>query len=111
LEIFLEARAPTLGVKVTGQLLQAILYADDIVLLAESAQDLQALSDALEEFCTAAGMRPNPKKCEVVVYNNAFWPAQVVRATVRWTVVNLPLRKRLHYCYLGTISERGKAWD
>jgi hypothetical protein len=110
LESYLEARAPTLVVKVTGRLLRAILYADDIVLLAESAQDLQALLVVLEEFCTAAGMRPNPKKCEVVVYNDATWPAEVVRATVQWTLNNIPLKKSLHYCYPGTIFEGGKAW-
>jgi hypothetical protein len=102
LESFLEGRAPTLDVKVTGRLLRAILYADDIVLLAESGQDLQALLDVLEEFCRAAGMRPYPNKCEVVVYNDASWPAQVVRATVQWTLNNIPLKKSLHYCYLGT---------
>jgi hypothetical protein len=84
-----------------------ILYADDIVLLAESAQDLQALLDVLEDFCTAAGMRPNPTKCEVVVYDDASWPAQVVRATVQWTLNNIASKKSLHYCYLGTFSEGG----
>jgi hypothetical protein len=111
LESFLAARAPTLGVNITGRLLRAILYADDIVLLAESAEDLQALLNVLEEFCTAAGMSPNPKKCEVVVYNDVSWPAQVVRATVQWTLINIPLKKSLFYCYLGTIFEGGKAWD
>ncbi len=75
LESFLAARAPTLGARVTGRLLRAILYANDFVLLAESAQDLQALLDVLKEFCTAAGMRANLKKCEVVVYKDASWPA------------------------------------
>ena len=111
LESFLEARAPTLGVNITGRLLRAILYADDIVLLADSAQELQALLDVLEEFCRAAGMRPNPKKCEVVVYNDASWPAQVGRASVQWTLNDIPLKKSLHYCYLGTFFEGGKAWD
>jgi hypothetical protein len=54
---FLAARAPTLGVRVTGRHLRAILYADDIVLLTERTQDLQALLDVLEEFRTASGMR------------------------------------------------------
>jgi hypothetical protein len=101
---FLAACALTLGVRVTGLVLRAILYANDIILLAESAQDLQALLDVLEDFYTAAGMRPNPKKCEVGVYNDASWPAQVVRAIVQWTLINAPVNKSLHYCYLGTKS-------
>jgi hypothetical protein len=109
LESCLTACALTLGVRVTGRLLHAILYANDIVLLAESAHDLHALLDVLEEFCTAAGMRPNPKKYEVVVYNDTSWPAQVVRARVQWTLINGPLKKSLRYCYLGTIFEGGKA--
>jgi hypothetical protein len=50
----LAARAHTLGVQVTGRLLRGILYANDIVLLAESAHYLQALLYVLSEFCTAA---------------------------------------------------------
>jgi hypothetical protein len=83
----LAERAPTLGIWVTGRLLCYILYADDIVLLAESAHNLQALLNELEEFCTAAGMTPNPKKCEIVFFNDASWPAQVVRAAVQWTLM------------------------
>jgi hypothetical protein len=81
------------------------LDADNIVLLADSAQELQALLDVLEELSRAAGMRPNPKKCEVVVYSDASWPAQVGRASAQWTLNDIPLKKSLHYCYLGSLFE------
>jgi hypothetical protein len=29
---------------------------------------------------------------------------------VQWTLINAPFKKSLHYCYLGTIFEGGKAW-
>jgi hypothetical protein len=89
LKVFLAACALMLGVWVTGRLLHYILYANDIVLFADSAHDLQALLYVLQEFCTTAGMSPNPKKCEVVVFNDTSWPAQMVRATVGWTLVNI----------------------
>jgi hypothetical protein len=111
LESSLVARAPTLGVRITGRLLRAILYAGDIVLFAESAHDLQALLDVLQEFCTAAGMSPNPKECKAVFFYDASWPAQVGRATVGWTLVNIPVKKSPYFCYLGAIFEGGKACD
>ena len=72
LEQFLAERCPNSGTMVAGQLLRALLYADDAVLICDSAQQLQALLDALSEFCTANCMRVNETKTHVVVFNSAF---------------------------------------
>jgi hypothetical protein len=48
------------------------------------------LLDVLSVFCRAAGMRPNPKKCEgCVVYNDKPWPARWASA---WNPLMIPLR-------------------
>ncbi len=39
-----------------GEIIAILLYADDIVLLAESQQDLQCLLDVLHQWCQASGM-------------------------------------------------------
>jgi hypothetical protein len=58
LEAFLATRAPEPGVRGTGRLLRVILYADDdvdIIILVDSAHDLQALLDVLQDFLQPPG--------------------------------------------------------
>ena len=43
-----------------------MLYADDIVLIADNAEDLQALINTLYEWCNINCMSVNPKKSNVV---------------------------------------------
>ena len=43
-----------------------LLYADDIVLIADNAADLQALINTLYEWCNINCMSVNPKKSNVV---------------------------------------------
>jgi len=51
-----------------GELLRVLLYADDPTLLASSPADLQALLDALQEFCAANSLHVNVAKSAVVVF-------------------------------------------
>ena len=50
-------------------MLQILLYADDGVLVAESAQDLQHMLQALHEYCALWRLHVNVKKTKVVVFN------------------------------------------
>ena len=70
LEAFLQQRCPHAGAHVAGLVIRALLYADDVVLIAESAADLQHMLDALHEFCTANCMMVNESKSAVVVFNS-----------------------------------------
>jgi hypothetical protein len=47
------------GVPLGPRLLQMLLYADDLVLLASSPQQLQQDLDHLHQFCMEKGMRVN----------------------------------------------------
>jgi hypothetical protein len=51
-----------------GELLRVLLHADDLTLLASSPADLQALLDALQEFCVANSLHVNVAKSAVVVF-------------------------------------------
>jgi hypothetical protein len=64
-----QQHAPQTGVHVGGVLLQMLLYADDIVLLARSEADLQAQLNALHGFCAEKGMSVNVAKTKVMVFN------------------------------------------
>jgi hypothetical protein len=71
-------QAPGTGVDVGGKLCQMLLYADDIVLLATSARDLQKQVDALSSFCVDSHMRVNVQKTKVLVFNGGRRPSAAV---------------------------------
>ena len=70
-EAFIEQQLPTVGVHLRDKLIKVLLYADDLVLLAESARDLQLMLTVLHTFSECTGMVVNTKKSEVVVFNNS----------------------------------------
>ena len=54
------------GVDIDNERVCLLLYADDIVLIADNAEDLQALINTLYEWCNINCMSVNPKKSNVV---------------------------------------------
>jgi hypothetical protein len=56
IEAWLESRAPGCGVKVGEQLLQLLLYADDLALVCSAPTQLQTMLDALHAFCVEYDM-------------------------------------------------------
>lgn len=72
-ESFVAERAAAAGVDLGGRLLRMLLYADDMVLLASSAADLQRLLDVLHEFCVENKLEVNVRKTEVVVFGRRRW--------------------------------------
>ena len=68
-EKVLAENLPDLGVELRSVCLKLLLYADDLVLLAESKHDLQRLLCALEDFCSTNGLTVNVKKSEAVTFN------------------------------------------
>ena len=71
LEPFLTQRlGPNIGAQLAGRVVRVLLYADDLVLLAHSPDQLQQMLDALAEFCKACMMTVNVKKTEIVCFNN-----------------------------------------
>lgn len=62
-------------VQLGPQLLQVLLYADDLTLLASSPEELQAMLDALHEFSALNSLKVNVAKCSVVVFGGTAPPA------------------------------------
>ena len=50
-DLALQIKAPGSGVKVDGQTVGILLYADDVVLLAEQEKDLQIMLNIVAEWC------------------------------------------------------------
>ena len=61
---------PQLGIRMGSMLVQVLLYADDLVLLAESPGELQSMLDLLSNFCVCNSLTVNVKKSEVVIFNS-----------------------------------------
>ncbi|GFO26403.1 retrovirus-related pol polyprotein from type-1 retrotransposable element r2 [Plakobranchus ocellatus] len=55
------------GIKVGGQNINNLRYADDTVLIAENKEDLQKLLNIVEEESRKKGLELNSKKTEVMV--------------------------------------------
>jgi hypothetical protein len=70
------------GVEVMGCSIQAMFYADDIVLLAESEEDMQLELGALTELLRGTGLRINYKK------SNIMKMGKNVGSEVEWEIVD-----------------------
>ena len=55
------------GAKVKGIDLESLLYADDVVLIGKSSDDLQGMIDVVDKFCRQWRMEINLKKSEVMI--------------------------------------------
>ena len=98
IEKYLSIKCPGKGVHLCGKLLQVLLYADDLVLLAESPADLQMLLDALYDFCRLNGMQVNIKKSDLLVFNP---PTSFIKPPIYYNGVELNWQSS--FIYLGMI--------
>ena len=58
--------SPGLGVDIGSEKLAILLYADDVVILAESEEDFQRILDVLSQWCNKNELFVNPEKSKVV---------------------------------------------
>ena len=55
-----------LGISIDKDMLTALLYADDVVVLAQNIGDLQSILDCIDSWCTKWGLTINPQKTKAV---------------------------------------------
>ena len=77
-----------------------LLYADDIVLLADSKEDLQAMLDIVTSYCKKWRFRVNPKKgkSEVMLFGRKPNKAKAER---KWWLAGVEIHETDTYKYLG----------
>jgi hypothetical protein len=93
------------GVPVGDRRLKLLLYADDIVLLAETEEDLQAMLDVVTEYSRKWRFRVNPKqgKSEVMVFGR-----RVKEKKARtWMLGGEQIEETARYKYLGMDLGKG----
>ena len=88
-----------LGVKVGGQDISILLYADDIVLISPTAENLQQMLNEVSNWCLKWGMRINPSKTRVMYVRNHQRP----RTSHAFTCGEHKLSITDTYKYLGYI--------
>ncbi len=111
-DLIKEIRASNIGVKVNDLIISVLAYADDIVLLADSPQQLQNLIDIVHKWCCKYRFIINPSKSNVVHFRNP--PKQ--RTDFKFKLGNIAeLDIVENYKYLGTFLDEyltfGKATD
>jgi hypothetical protein len=67
-ELVHELKDKGFGIDIVSRVLFILLYADDIVLLAKSAEELQQMLNIVSEFCSKWRFKLNARKSAVVVF-------------------------------------------
>lgn len=98
LEPYLERHCPGFGTQLASSLVRALLYADDVALVSDSADGLRAMLTALERFCAANSMFVNLRKSEVVVFNRG---RSAVPGGLVFPINGAPLPVNSSFAYLG----------
>lgn len=99
-ESWLSGRLPAAGVQMGTKLVQMLLYADDMALLARSPGELQQMLDLLAEFSDAKHMVVSVPKTEVVVFRK---PASRPQPNWQWTYKGERVQQSAEFRYLGII--------
>ena len=91
------------GIKINGESITTIRYADDTAILAEKEEDLQRMMDKIYQHCKNYGMNLNLKKTKTMVINK-----KDAENKVKVKIENEELEQVKEYTYLGSIEDRGR---
>ena len=94
------------GIKINGENLTNIRYADDTVLIAESENKLQLLLQSLNDKCREYGMKLNESKTKVMVLDGGG-----TNERININVQGRMLEQIEGYSYLGSWIDRGGKCD
>jgi hypothetical protein len=108
LEGVLDAALPGDGVEMAGRLLRLLLYADDLILMAETPEALQRMLDVLHAFCGTHALTVNVKKSEGVVFNDQFCPGGTAGG-IKFKFADAELSMVHEFPYLGMLFHHQKA--
>ena len=99
------------GVALAGRRVALLMYADDIVLLASSPDEMQAMNAVATRFAYQHRFQFNGAKCGVMVFNANTLTREAVRAG-KWEVFGETIEVVNSYTYLGTILDgNGLSWN
>ena len=91
----------------TSANVNVLLYADDMVLCADSIGDLQKQLHVLEQYCNAWGMTVNLKKSKIMVFRNGG----IIKNSEKWLYNDMEIEIVSHNKYLGVMFNRSLKWN
>lgn len=101
-DLALHIKASNLGVKVDDEIVGILLYADDVVLLAEQENDLQIMLNIVADWCWKWRPVVNQDKTQIVHFRHKL----VERSPFGFTLGSVVLTYTDQYKYLGlTLDE------
>ena len=89
------------GVKFGDHNCCVLLYADDIALLSETSEELQAMINTVHDWCTKWRLKVNSNKSQVM----HFRPQSITKTTYDFKFGGVSLSVVPHYKYLGVILD------
>ena len=98
-----------LGVNCQTCTLSTLLYADDIVLLAPSAENLQGLINVVAEWCMKWGMNVNLGKTNIVHFRRKLRSRP--RSSIIFTFNGEEIQYASQYKYLGLLLNEHLDWN
>ena len=104
-EVIDEWKRRGIGVRIAGRRLAGLLFADDIVLLAESARELHAALAVMSEHARRWRYSFNNRKCAVMVAGKSGSTGE------QWMLSGAPVAEVDSYKYLGVQLQRNSRWE
>ena len=93
------------GIRICGEIINNLRYADDTVLIAESEEELQKLIDAVKEQSLVYGLKMNKKKTKTMIVRRN----ELEDCRVHIVVDGVTLEQVKKYTYLGqVVTEDGR---
>ena len=96
-DLALTLKENNIGVNIDGHTICILLYADDIVLLAENEKDLQTLLDITQDWCYKWKLNINVEKSKIM----HFRPNKKKQSNINFSFGDTPLQYCESYKYLG----------
>ena len=90
----------------TNYVIKLFLYADDLILMAKTTQDLKEHLKALELFCLEVGMQVNNGKTKVMIFT-----LKRKKAHREFVFEGSPLQVVNEYKYLGLHFHNKPSWE
>ncbi len=89
-----------IGVDISSKLINCLLFADDIVLIAKSPQELQSLLNIANKFAKKWNLKFNSKKSKVMAFGKRL------DKNANWTLGGESIDEVNEYKYLGYFINR-----
>lgn len=86
-------------VTVNDRKLGCLMFADDLIILSQSAAGLQNALKNLENYCTEWGLKINISKTKIIIFTSS---SKLIKS-VDFYIDNQIIERVREYCYLGTI--------